>query len=1044
VAFQNALNKNKRLVESDLNMDEIPIFRIESPNTVCRTASDIISMDVILASSKIEDSVHREASVNNILALKKEDSLTNLTLIDASADKKIIDVPIDAAVIDVLVPTISEKEESKAEEILNKEPLIINEELAVDIPTDIPNVLTDIPVIDILATDVSNDSTSDAPVIDTPAIDIPVTEIPVEIPVADTLITGITTSDISNDELNSNIPVIEINLEGIVSESSINISTQIPQYTHEMNSQLIPEDLLKESIDQGSTEIDVEDRSAGVDVDVDRDTHNDVKIVDENDKIENIKNTNIVNDDHIKSNLDSSNVVEISLNINFAAINDVRIEVDTKCDAENGMHDIKNDFQNDKDKDVNIEVVNDVNISRKLDSYIVEDRSTDVRSDVERRITKDIGNNVEQDGRNIKFSNEVHIEHNLDINDDVKNNYGKNMETNLDSSTTGDNSVDIKSGVDAMIHDDVVNDAEDNMDKDVLYIEAENGVHIESNLDSITRSMTKAVGVAMAVAKIRKNFEAYISHDYVDKVIAHTVGKVIHDGINRILVSQDKETVCGNNLKHVAENATQVIINDEQVEVVINAVVGDVHIPADSVLISSNKIDDVEDNKCANDLLIERIGITEVTIKDSSDHIDINNSFDEKSNNIEILDVTENDGDGKVGNGEDVNDIHLPDGSVGNTSVAAGVINEHNDDKIPDVGKESTNLVEGIIYYDDIVNDVWMSHDAGIGAGLDLKHEVENAPQELLNDEQIEATIIPAVTNDTVADNEEDHPDEDVPADSVLTSSNKIVDDHVVNTESADDLLIECIDGGNVEMSIIDSSVDVYSNVTEKIINNGDLNIDKNAIDKGVENIEVVNDIHIMSKSDSIIESYSLPLPVVQDLDEGRIAEIEAAQTITDNYAQPITGPAVAHETAVNEAILSRRVDKNIIIEESSLDSIVKTLASEVIRKILDLNQYPKTNINNSNTLVGIQNVPDNINKSFIDTPLNVDIVPSPNDNPDTISDEQGQELASNNPSKAIVLNDHNISIIVRTISNELENHFNDNNDKLPPSLHHHRFESFR
>jgi hypothetical protein len=49
------------------------------------------------------------------------------------------------------------------------------------------------------------------------------------------------------------------------------------------------------------------------------------------------------------------------------------------------------------------------------------------------------------------------------------------------------------------------------------------------------------------------------------------------------------------------------------------------------------------------------------------------------------------------------------------------------------------------------------------------------------------------------------------------------------NSKSANDPLIECIDGGNAKISITDSSVDVHSNVDEKSIDNGDLNIDKNA-----------------------------------------------------------------------------------------------------------------------------------------------------------------------------------------------------------------------
>jgi hypothetical protein len=43
-----------------------------------------------------------------------------------------------------------------------------------------------------------------------------------------------------------------------------------------------------------------------------------------------------------------------------------------------------------------------------------------------------------------------------------------------------------------------------------------------------------------------------------------------------------------------------------------------------------------------------------------------------------------------------------------------------------------------------------------------------------------------------------------------------------------------------------------------------------------------------------------------------------------------------------------------------------------------------------------------------------------------------------------VISHDHGISTIKKTISHELENQFKDDKDKLPSSLHHHRFESFR
>eukprot|EP00596_Hydrurales_sp_CCMP1899_P008361 CAMPEP_0119052650 /NCGR_PEP_ID=MMETSP1177-20130426/73877_1 /TAXON_ID=2985 /ORGANISM="Ochromonas sp, Strain CCMP1899" /LENGTH=678 /DNA_ID=CAMNT_0007032289 /DNA_START=91 /DNA_END=2123 /DNA_ORIENTATION=- len=131
------------LIGSQLNVDEMLISRIINSDSISRSKSDIAIMEDILASSKSDGFVHREASINNILTVKEQkDLLTN----HSSTDKEIIDVPnvishdgiVDEVLVaqDILVPTILKKEEMEVKEIQEKEPIIINEELVVDIPTD--------------------------------------------------------------------------------------------------------------------------------------------------------------------------------------------------------------------------------------------------------------------------------------------------------------------------------------------------------------------------------------------------------------------------------------------------------------------------------------------------------------------------------------------------------------------------------------------------------------------------------------------------------------------------------------------------------------------------------------------------------------------------------------------------------------------------------------------------------------------------------------------------------------------------------------------
>jgi hypothetical protein len=535
------------------------------------------------------------------------------------------------------------------------------------------------------------------------------------------------------------------------------------------------------------------------------------------------------------------------------------------------------------------------------------------------------------------------------------------------------------------------------------------------------------------------------------------ISNISQDDIGEVLVSQDKGSVDDLDLKHEVENVSQGVIDDEQVEditspiVVEKAVVGDVakypdeDIPVDSAVIFDDKVDDVYDIdlvnqlriNSANDPAMETIDsiIGEETITDSPVEAD------EAVAEVHVTDLVD-----KIESANDsAIDSIIGEGIIKDSPVVVdGAVFEVHDTDLVDENESAIDPVVETV--DSVIENVTIKDSrVVVDEAVAEVHDTDLADESAIDPvvETIESVIGAATIKDSPVDGD-NNIDELLEQDSDVNIGNievvndihieSIPDDSIGTDSMAAGLADEHGDNGiadigaeslNVVETVIshDGIIDEVSvsqdegTVVETRIDNKVSNIDMNAMEIGVENVEVESDIHIESKSDGIIRSHSLSSTEVQDLDADGVAETGAAQIITNDYSRLVTDPAVTHETSVtvSEVDPPHHVDGNIITEESSIDFFAKTLASEVVKGILDLSQYP----------------------------LSIDFIPLSTNTPDTIADERQLAVINKlDEENSIISND--ISTIVKSLSQEYSKPSNDDKNITSPSLHHHRFESFR